>query len=265
MIRLDDVLAQEYLEESRDNLARVETDLLALEQGGAGVDPELVAGIFRAVHSIKGGAGFFALTRVGELAHRMENALALIRSGEMAPSRERVRILLLAADRLSDLIGQPDGSEAQDISGIVADLDRLRDEVHRAEGLRMLLVEDDFVCRLVLQQSLGRYGECHIAVNGKEAVEAFRAALERGQGYKLICMDIMMPEMDGHEAVERIRALEQQQGIFSSCGVKIVMTTALDDIKEVSRSFMELCDGYLVKPVDLGKLHAYLHSFGLAK
>ena len=54
-------------------------------------------------------------------------------------------------------------------------------------------------------------------------------------------------------------------GHLLDCGVTVVMTTALDDIKEVSRSFVELCGRYLVKPVDLGKLHAYLHSFGLAK
>src|SRR5277367_4581089 len=66
---------------------------------------------------------------------------------------------------------------------------------------RVLLVEDDLASRLVLRTFLSRYGECHIAVNGKEAVEARRASLERGQRYDLICMDIMMPEMDGREAV----------------------------------------------------------------
>ena len=137
MIRLDDVLAQEYLEESRDNLARVETDLLALEQGGAGVDPELVAGIFRAVHSIKGGAGFFALTRVGELAHRMENALTLIRSGD-GPLPRAVRLLLLAANRLGGSLGGLTGRSPGYLRHR-RDLDQLRDEVHRAEGLRMLL------------------------------------------------------------------------------------------------------------------------------
>ena len=45
----------------------------------------------------------------------------------------------------------------------------------------MLLVEDDFASRLLLQTFLSRYGECHIAVNGREAVEAFRAALEQGR------------------------------------------------------------------------------------
>jgi two-component system, chemotaxis family, chemotaxis protein CheY len=119
---------------------------------------------------------------------------------------------------------------------------------------RVLLVEDDFSSRLLLQTFLSRYGECHIAVNGKEAVEAARSALERGLRYDLICMDIMMPEMDGREAVQRIRALEVEHGILSTYGAKIIMTTAVDDIKEVVRCYQELCDGYLLKPVDLNQL-----------
>jgi PleD family two-component response regulator len=88
----------------------------------------------------------------------------------------------------------------------------------RAAGpqLRVLLVEDEFVCRVLLQTFLFRYGECHIAVNGREAVEAFRCASEQGQPYDSICMDIRMPEMDGREAVRQVRAREQAKGILST-------------------------------------------------
>src|ERR1035438_5882021 len=101
--------------------------------------------------------------------------------------------------------------------------------------LRSLVVEDDFTSRLLLQTFLSRYGDCHIAVNGREAVQAFRLAQEQGQPYDLICMDIMMPEMDGREAVRQVRTMEEAQGVLSTAGAKIVMTTAVDDIKEVVR------------------------------
>ena len=135
----------------------------------------------------------------------------------------------------------------------------------RGRHLRMLLVEDDFASRLLLQTFLSRYGECHIAVNGREAVEAFRSALERGQRYDLICMDIMMPEMDGREAVRQVRAMEEAHGILSTYGAKIIMTTAVDDIKEVIRCFQELCDAYLVKPIDLAKLLSHMKSYQLVQ
>jgi two-component system, chemotaxis family, chemotaxis protein CheY len=116
--------------------------------------------------------------------------------------------------------------------------------------MHTLIVEDDFTSRLLLQSFLSRYGECHIAANGKEAVEAFRTALENRQPYDLICMDIMMPEMDGQTAVREIRAVEEAGGTLSTNGVKIIMTTALDDVKNVVESFQALCDAYLFKPID---------------
>src|ERR1035438_3333871 len=129
--------------------------------------------------------------------------------------------------------------------------------------MRALIVEDDFTCRLLLQSFLAPYGECHIAVNGKEAVVAFRLAQESGQPYDLICMDIMMPEMDGQTAVREIRALEEAAGTLSTSGVKIIMTSALDDMKNVMQSFQSLCDAYLFKPIDSGKLLDHLRDFQL--
>lgn len=129
--------------------------------------------------------------------------------------------------------------------------------------MKTLIVEDDFTARLLLQKVLARYGDCHVAVNGKEAVDAFRQAGDGGAGYDLVCMDIQMPEMDGPEAVKQIRAIEKGRGMLSTCGAKIIMTTALDDVKEVVRSFQELCDAYLVKPVDVAQLLSYLRAFRL--
>ena len=94
--------------------------------------------------------------------------------------------------------------------------------------MRTLTVEDDFTNRLSsLQSLLAPYGECHIAVNGKEAVEAFRLAQATDRNYDLICMDITMLEMDGHQAVEEIRQLERSAGMNPS--VTIVMTTSSNE------------------------------------
>jgi two-component system chemotaxis response regulator CheY len=130
-------------------------------------------------------------------------------------------------------------------------------------GMRALLVEDDFASRVLLQRFLSKYGDCDVAVNGREAVEAFASALNRGQSYHLICMDLMMPEMDGREAVQRIRALEESRNIRSTRGTKIIMTTAVSDLSEVIRCFQELCDAYLVKPIDLGVLLREMKAHGL--
>jgi two-component system chemotaxis response regulator CheY len=131
--------------------------------------------------------------------------------------------------------------------------------------MKTLIVEDDFTSRLFLQTFLSRFGECHIAVNGTEAVEAFRIASQSGSPYNLICMDIMMPGMDGKEAVKQVRALEEIRGIDSTDGVKIIMTTAVTNLKEIVQSFRELCDAYLFKPIDMAKLLHELSTLGLVK
>jgi two-component system chemotaxis response regulator CheY len=281
MIDLDDELATEYLAECREHLATIETDLLTLEKGGAEIDEERANRVFRAVHSIKGGAGFFDLVKILELAHRMEDALALIRSREMVPTPDRIGVLLGAADRLGALVQDPGASNQADIAETMAALTRLCadrrepavERVAQAAGqaprgarpLRVLVVEDDFISRLFLQTYLSRFGECHIAVNGKEAVEAFRMAIGNGSPYDLICMDIMMPEMDGTEAVKQVRAIEDARGVLSTYGVKIVMTTAVSDVKVVIRAFRELCDGYLIKPIDTADLLRQLKAFRLVE
>ena len=111
---LDDELVLEYLAESREHLATIESDLLAMEHAGAAIDEQLVNRVFRAAHSIKGGAGFFDLTKIRELGHKTENVLDMIRSRQIVPSPEVVNVLLHAFDRLSQLIdGYRTSNEAE--------------------------------------------------------------------------------------------------------------------------------------------------------
>ena len=129
--------------------------------------------------------------------------------------------------------------------------------------MKALIVEDDFTCRLLLQEILKKYGPAHAAMNGKEAVEAVRAALEAGDPYNLITMDIMMPEMDGQEALQEIRKLEEAKGIASIFGAKVIMTTTMDDSRNILGAFKSFCDAYVMKPVSKEKLLGYVKAFGL--
>lgn len=72
-----------------------------------------------------------------------------------------------------------------------------------------------------------------------------------------------MPEKDGQTALREIRAHEGSRGILSNRGSKIVMTTAMSQLDDVSRAFYSLCDGYLVKPIDGQKLLGELRKLEL--
>jgi two-component system, chemotaxis family, chemotaxis protein CheY len=277
MINFDEFM-QDFLEESRQLLAGIETDLLAIELGGVKIEEGLVDRVLRALHWVAVGAGSLELMSIRELAHGAARVVALIRSRRITPSDERVSVLLHAIDALDLLMENPDGSNQAGVTALMEQLARLcaddrasaqygKHQVHRprpaAGQLRALLVEDDFSSRLVLHSFLSRYGQCDVATNGREAVDAFRIAMEAGRSYDLICMDVMMPEMDGREAVRQIRDREEAAGTVSTYGAKIVMTTAVDELKEVSLCFRELCDAYLVKPIDLSKLLCQMKSYQL--
>ncbi len=106
-------------------------------------------------------------------------------------------------------------------------------------------------------------GECDIAVNGAEAVEAFRTAAAAGKRYHLICSDIMMPELDGHAVLREIRRLEEDAEIYGRDGAKIIMTTALNDSRNILHAFNGQCEDYLIKPIEKRKLFETLHTLGL--
>ena len=129
--------------------------------------------------------------------------------------------------------------------------------------MRILLAEDDFVTRKFMTGFLSKYGECDVTVDGMEAVDAFMMALEDDVPYDLVCLDIMMPVMDGYQALMGIRNLEAERKIPKEKQAKIIMTTALNDEKNVKMAFDLGCTVYSGKPIDQEKFELVLKKFGL--
>ena len=91
-----------FFDECAELMEALETNLLALSEGSG--DGETVGAIFRAVHSIKGGAGAFGLTALVTFAHDLETVLDALRSGRISPNQDLCAALLRACDHLGDLI-----------------------------------------------------------------------------------------------------------------------------------------------------------------
>lgn len=132
-------------------------------------------------------------------------------------------------------------------------------------NLKILIVEDDFMVRQILRDILEPYGVVDIAVNGEEAVQAFRVAWRQNSPYDLICMDIMMPVMDGNAALIKIREIELSLGIIGSEEVKVIMISALDDVKTVVKAYSKGgATSYIVKPIEKERLIGEMRSIGLS-
>jgi two-component system chemotaxis response regulator CheY len=125
--------------------------------------------------------------------------------------------------------------------------------------MKALVVDDDLITRIILQEILSAYAAVDLCVDGKEAVEAYTAALARGEPYDLVCMDLLMPVMGGIEALKIIRHEEGLRGRLRPDATKVVITTASDDNDTISEAFRELCDAYVVKPIDTAQLIDVMH------
>jgi len=130
--------------------------------------------------------------------------------------------------------------------------------------MRILIVEDEFISRTLLTEMLTIYGSCDVATNGKDAVNMLTQAFASGEQYDLVCLDIMMPEIDGQQVLTEIRKMEEEHNISGRNTTKVIMTTALDDSRNIMKAFTEgHCEAYLTKPIDKKKLINQLRDLNL--
>jgi len=129
--------------------------------------------------------------------------------------------------------------------------------------MRILIAEDDFASRLFMKKFLSKYGECDVAVDGLEAIDAYLNSIKEGNFYDLICLDIMMPKLDGMKVLKSIRVIEKQKGIEAEKKVKIIMTTALNDKETVLNAYDSGCEAFAWKPIETDKFIIVMRNLGL--
>lgn len=127
---------------------------------------------------------------------------------------------------------------------------------------RILIVEDDMVSRKFLNKYMKQYGDCDMVVDGLEAIDAYLISMKESNPYDLICLDIMMPKVDGVKVLKAIRDLEDQNKIPLEKRTKIIMTTALGETQIVKTAFDIGCDAYASKPIDIQKFSEVLNKLG---
>ena len=131
--------------------------------------------------------------------------------------------------------------------------------------MKILIAEDDRVSRTFLQKFMQGYGEVEVAVDGMEAVDMYMDFIKKNDRYDLLCLDIMMPKVDGLKVLKVIRQIEKQQNIPAEEHLKIIMMTALADVGYVDEAFRQGCDAYASKPVDTEKVQEVMIKLGLVQ
>lgn len=130
--------------------------------------------------------------------------------------------------------------------------------------MKILIADDDPFTRLTLNAILEQYGECLQVGDGIEAVDAFDRALTQGEAYRLVLLDIMMPHMDGKEALKKIRQLEKNANVAPKNEAVIFMVTALDSVDHVFEAFKDGgCTDYITKNSPQQKLIEKMQEYKL--
>lgn len=264
-----------FKEEAYELLDEMEQVLLDLRDSPD--SQELINRLFRAMHTIKGSGAMYGFDRVASFAHGVETVLDAVRNGQIPVSTNLLEAILVARDHLLQMIGGVDPESAtlqaeseklvvllksfltpsappQRVAPIEVKLSPPPERLPSPPPghPRILVVEDEFISRCLLQEFLSSRGTVHVAVDGFEAVMAFKMALAEKRPYDLVCLDIFMPGMDGRAVAKELRRLEE---VHAGQRSRIIMTTALSDGEVVTELFQTgMCDAYLVKPLRLEKL-----------
>ncbi len=129
--------------------------------------------------------------------------------------------------------------------------------------MRSLIVDDSMTNAKMLKSFLSPFGECDIATDGKEAIEVYTNSIESDTLYRLICLDIMMPEMNGHAVLSKLRQIEDENNIPSRNKAKIIMVSGAPLKENLINAFKSRCDAYLPKPFSKNGLFRHLYTLEL--
>ncbi|MCK5565398.1 MAG: response regulator [Planctomycetes bacterium] len=238
-----------YADSMRTILEKLEQLALSYEKGAD--RPRDGEEIMMALHCIKGESGMIHAEAVVGICHEAESAFE-----EMAED-DRAEMILSVKDWVEGFVGLV-GNDPKPAA-------ISNDEIVEQKTVKRCLVVDDEEDILRIEafrlKELGY--DVVSAANGRDAIEEFEASLVGNWRYDLVCLDIMMPDIDGLGVLHAIRQLEEEVGIRGLDGVKVVMATAKSDSATIMKSFREGCEGYVTKPATKEKLLAEMKKLEL--
>jgi two-component system chemotaxis response regulator CheY len=128
--------------------------------------------------------------------------------------------------------------------------------------MKVLVAEDDLASSKFMEKLLSKYGDVVVARDGIAAVDEFVNAINKDEKFDLVCMDIMMPKIDGYKALASIRDAERKLGMSRAARCKVIMISALDEGFDSSYASDDY-EEYICKPIDIIKFDGIIRKLGL--
>jgi two-component system, chemotaxis family, chemotaxis protein CheY len=130
--------------------------------------------------------------------------------------------------------------------------------------MKFLIIDDDIDSCQLLAKRLEGYGESDIATDGQHAFDRFVGSHRCGEPYSVIFLDIVMPEINGHEILVALREWESEN-LPSGNRTPVVMVSVMKDTRNIFSSVQEGCDQYMTKPIRKSVLDQVMAKLGFAE
>ncbi len=212
---------------------------------------ENAASIRRILHSLKGDSGVTGLVDIYTLCHEAEFGF------EELPSTDGADMILKVKDWITEAITSIKQGD------LIEPSDQAKKIQKKTNRIKTLVIDDELVVRKLINIMIGDFCDCTFASDGSKGYEIFKQALENNEPFELITLDIEMPIMNGHETLEMIRKLEKAHHIEGLDGVKVVMSTSLEDSEHVFSAFRGGCEAYVPKTQMEDKLIEEIKNLGI--
>ena len=129
--------------------------------------------------------------------------------------------------------------------------------------MRVLIADNEKVCRIKLKLIMENFGECESVDNGKDAVAMFHNAHQQGTPFSLIMLDLDMPDLDGLQVLSEIITAETKLGVPKSQKAKVLMVSSSTDKDLVLRCIQSGCDDFIAKPFGINIVSKKLSKLGI--
>ena len=129
--------------------------------------------------------------------------------------------------------------------------------------MKVLIADDEKICRIKLKLIMQNFGECESVVNGRDAVAKFHNAHQQGTPFSLIMLDLDMPDLDGLQVLSEILTAETKLGVPKTQKAKVLMVSSSTDKDLVLRCIQSGCDDFIAKPFGINTVSKKLSKLGI--